>query len=174
MTLEEELAAFAAEPPAPPPPPKAKPTPAPAPKPKSKVPETIRTIIEQCGGMGLRGAFVYVGAQEFSYKCPNVRGECRGSPSNITEHGLVDYGVGLTFRVNGKRGANWRMMIAYEPDDTYSVYLWRRAYPKEEEKGLRGVVLESADDVYCDTIKSVVEQMYDRAIKEHNDGFIPC
>jgi hypothetical protein len=168
------LAAFASgEAPPPPPPPKAKSAPAPAPK-KSEVPDTIRTIIEQCGGMGLRGAFVYVGAQEFNYKCPNVRGECRGSRSEVTKEGLVDYGVGLTFKVNGKRGANWRMMIAYEPDDTYSVYLWRRAYPKDEEKGLRGNVIDVLNDVYCDTLKGVVEQMYDRAIKEHNDGFIPC
>jgi hypothetical protein len=166
MSLEEELAAFAAEPPPP------KPNPAQPPKP-SGPPYTIRTIIEQCGGMGLRGAFVYIGASQFSYKCPDVETECRGHRSSVTKEGLVDYGVGLTFRVNGKRGAGWRMMIAYEPDDTYSVYLWRRAKPTEEKAGRRGVVIGSYDDVYCDMLKEVVEQMYDRAIKEHNDGFIP-
>ncbi len=170
MSLEEELAAFVAGSPPPPPP---KPKPAPASNP-SGPPYTIRTIIEQCGGMGLRGAFVYIGASRFTYKCDDVESECRpGTRSSVTKEGLVDYEVGLTVKVNGKRGAGWHMMIAYEPDDTYSVYLWRRAYPNEEAKGLRGVVLNQCDDVYCDTLKEVVEKMYDRAIKEHNDGFIP-
>ena len=34
------------------------------------------------------------------------------------------------------------------------------------------MVLACVRDVYCDTLQSVIEQVYDRAIKEHNEGFI--
>jgi hypothetical protein len=35
----------------------------------------------------------------------------------------VDFEVGVRLRVNGRRGRNWLMVIAYEPDDTYTVWL---------------------------------------------------
>jgi hypothetical protein len=35
----------------------------------ASVPETIRTIIDQAGGLGLRGAFTYIGAHNFRYRC---------------------------------------------------------------------------------------------------------
>jgi hypothetical protein len=93
--------------------------------------------------------------------------------SFVRPDGLVDWDVGLCFRVNGRRKQDWRIMVAYEPSDTYTVYLWRTAKPTEERAGLRGVVINRLDDVYGEDLKGVVEQMYDRAIKEHNGGFIP-
>lgn len=175
MSLEEELAAFAEGPPPPrAPEPKAAPPPPLKPKESKELPYTIRTIIAQCGGMGLRGAFTYVGAHQFTFKCPQREGECRSSyRSKVTDEGLVDYDVGLTFRVNGRPTQGWRTMIVYEPDDTYSVWLWRRTKPTELKAGKGGVVIDNCGDVYFDSLKEVVERMYDRAIKEHNDGFIP-
>ena len=35
------------------------------------------------------------------------------------------------------------------------------------------MVLAHHEDVYCDTLQSVIEQTYDRAIQDHNDSFIP-
>lgn len=138
------------------------------------VPYTIRTIIEQMGGRGLRGALVYCGAHQLTYKCPPVEREARpGRSSTVTPEGLLDYEVGLTFRVNGKQRQHWTMLVAYEPDDTYSVYLWRKATPGEQKRGIYGAVLDRCDDVYWEDLKDVVEGMYDSAIKEHNGGFIP-
>lgn len=34
--------------------------------------------------------------------------------------GCVDFEVGVKLKVNGKRGKAWTMVIAYEPDDTYT------------------------------------------------------
>lgn len=136
-------------------------------------PYTIRTIIEQLGGTGLRGALMYVGAHSLVYKCSEMEGECR--PYHRSEYVTVeDMGacvaadVFLKFKVNGKRGQCWYQVIAYEPDDTYSVWLMRG------DRKVTGtdVIIECARDVYCDSLKDVVEHMYDRAIKERNGGFI--
>ena len=137
-------------------------------------PYTIRTIIQQMGGLGVNGAPAYVGAHQFSYKCPPSESEYRSSyPSRATPEGQLDYDVGLTFLVNGKRGQHWTMLVAYEPDDTYSVWLWRRATAVEQARGRLGVVLSRKDEVYCDTLKETIERMYDEAIRQHCGGFIP-
>ena len=36
-----------------------------------------------------------------------------------------------------------------------------------------GEVLDTRENVYCDQLQEIVEQMYDRAIKNYNGGFIP-
>jgi hypothetical protein len=134
-------------------------------------PDTIQAIIAQAGGLGLRGAFVYVGASAFSYRCAEPVGEYRSSRLSrlVSENGLalVEYEVGLQCRVNGKRGRAWTVIIAYEPDDTYTVWL------VEGRRGPGSMVLACQRDVYCDTLQSVIEAAYDRAIHEHNQGFIP-
>jgi hypothetical protein len=137
------------------------------------IPETIRTIIAQAGGLGLRGAFTYIGAQKFRYRCAQSEGEYRSAyHSRLTSEGgppRVDFDVGLEFHVNGNPGSDWIHVIAYEPDDTYSVWLVEgHAYRKAAT-----MVLACVRDVYCDTLQSVIEQTYDRAIAEHNQGFIP-
>ena len=133
-------------------------------------PLTINTIVAQLGS-GIRGALCYVGAHGFSYECPpghevSVRPD---RTSSIAPNGLVDYGVGLAFKVNGPPRAGWKMIVTYEPDDTYSVYMTRP--PKKivefNRQGLLGVVTDQASDVYCDNLKEVVENMYDRALKKY-------
>ena len=42
------------------------------------LPETVQAIIAQAGGLGLRGAFVCIGASAFSYRCAEAVGECAG------------------------------------------------------------------------------------------------
>ncbi|MCZ7636695.1 MAG: hypothetical protein M5U12_12090 [Verrucomicrobia bacterium] len=137
------------------------------------LPETVQAIIAQAGGLGLHGAFTYIGAQTFSYRCAERVGEYRSSrPSRlVSEAGqaFVEYEVGLQCRVNGKRGRRWTLIIAYEPDDTYTVWL------VEGHRGRQAgsMVLACDRDVYCDTLKGVIEAVYERAIREHNGGFIP-
>ncbi|MCL4180470.1 MAG: hypothetical protein KJ072_22335, partial [Verrucomicrobia bacterium] len=129
--------------------------------------------IAQAGGLGLAGAFTYVGANQFTYRCAEAEGEYRSSrPSRLVSEpglGFVDYEVGLQARVNGKRGRAWTLIIAYEPDDTYTVWLveaWRG-------RKADSMVLACHRDVYCDTLQSVIESTYDEAIREHNGGWIP-
>jgi hypothetical protein len=139
----------------------------------SSIPETIRTILAQAGGHGLSGAFTYVGASQFTYRCSEVEGEYRSSrPSRMLSEaglGFIDYEVGLQCRVNGKRGHAWTLIVAYEPNDTYTVWLvegWR-------ERKADSMVLACHREVYCDMLQAVIEQAYDHAIIEHNGGFIP-
>ncbi|MBE7504440.1 MAG: hypothetical protein HS113_29940 [Verrucomicrobiales bacterium] len=139
----------------------------------ASLPETVQTIIAQAGGLGLQGAFTYIGARAFSYRCAEMVGEYRSSrPSRLKSEGgesFIDYEVGLECRVNGKPGRRWTLIIAYEPDDTYTVWL------VEGHRGRQpgSMVLACERDVYCDTLKSVIEAVYDRAISDHNGGFIP-
>ncbi|HOW68823.1 MAG TPA: hypothetical protein P5186_29385 [Candidatus Paceibacterota bacterium] len=137
------------------------------------LPDTIRTIIAQAWGHSLRSAFIYVGTYDYSYRCAELHGEYRsGRPSRLVTGqagGYVDYEVGLQCQVNGKRGKAWTLIIAYEPDDTYTVWL----IEGHRERSAESMVLARVEDVYCDTLQSVIESVYDRAIQEHNDGFIP-
>jgi hypothetical protein len=137
------------------------------------LPDTIRTIIAQAGGHSLRGAFVYIGAYDHSYRCAELHGEYRsGRPSRLVadnRRGYVDYEVGLQCQVNGKRGKAGTLIIAYEPNDTYTVWL----VEGHRERSADSMVLARVEDVYCDTLQSVIEAAYDRAIHEHNHGFIP-
>ena len=137
------------------------------------IPETIRTIISQAGGLGLRGAFTYIGAHGFRYRCARSEGEYRSAySSRLTSEGgppRVDFDVGLGARVNGKPGRAWTLIIAYEPNDVYSVWLVEGHVGRKSGS----MVMACVREVYCDTLQSVIESAYDRAIAEHNQGFIP-
>lgn len=137
------------------------------------LPETVQAIIAQAGGLGLRGAFTYIGASAFSYRCAEALGEYRSSrPSRLVSEGgppHVEYEVGLQCHVNGKPGHRWTLIIAYEPDDTYTVWL----VEDHAERKPDTMVLACQRDVYCDTLQGVIEAVYDRAIQEHNQGIIP-
>ena len=137
------------------------------------LPDTIQAIVLQAGGLGLRGAFVYVGAHHLTYRCPEPVGEYRSSrPSRLTSEagvGFVEYEVGLQCHVNGKRGHRWTLVIAYEPNDTYTVWLVEGHRGRKPDT----MVLACQRDVYCDTLQGVIEAVYDRAIQEHNQGFVP-
>jgi hypothetical protein len=137
------------------------------------LPETIQAIIAQAGGLGLHGAFVYIGATHFIYRCAEMHGEFRSSrPSRlVTSEGLgfIEYEVGLQCRVNWKRGKAWTLIIAYEPDDTYTVWLVEGHQQRQPES----MVLACQEDVYCDTLQTVIEAIYDQAIWKHNGEVIP-
>ena len=129
------------------------------------LPETVQAIIAQAGGLGLRGAF--------TYHCAEPHGEYRSSrPSRLVSEGgqaFVDYEVGLQCRVNGKPSHAWTLIVAYEPADVYTVWL----VEGHRERKASEMVLACQRDVYCDTLQSVIEAVYDRAIRDHNQGFIP-
>jgi hypothetical protein len=137
------------------------------------LPDTIQAILAQAGGLGLTGAFVYVGADHFTYRCAQRHGEYRSSrPSRLVSEGgppRVEYEVGLQCRVNGKTGHRWTLIIAYEPTDVYTVWLVEGHAARTADT----MVLACHRDVYCDTLQGVIEAAYDRAIQEHNGGFIP-
>lgn len=99
--------------------------------------------IAQLGGRGIYGALVYIGTRHI------IKGE--------------DY-VGLI--VNGKIGYRWMIKITLHPSDTYIVELL-------VSLGSSLRTLDKLHNVYCDDLKTVVEQMYDEAIRKHNKGIIP-
>lgn len=142
------------------------------------IPQTIQSIQQQLGH-GLTGAMVYVGASHPTYLCKHEYG---GAESKVLENGMIDAPVSLSFKVNGKRGQGWRIFISLEPSDTYTVRLWKSIKTSlkktckllQEKKIIPvGEVLDTATDIYCDQLQECVEGMYDRAIKAHNQGFIP-
>lgn len=151
----------------------AQPASAPAPSGREVVkpkPYTIRTIIEQLGGAGISGALVYCGADQakLRWKCPQADGEYRGH-SDGCEAMLacpldMPESVGIEFPVNGKDGEDWHMAVTYECNDTYTVRLFT--------KSPAVTFIETFEDAYGDNLKDVVENMYDRAIKNRNEGFI--
>ncbi len=54
----------------------------------AKVPDTVQAIIAQAGGLGMRGAFVYVGARNVTYRCSDPIGESRSNrPSRLVSEG---------------------------------------------------------------------------------------
>ena len=69
----------------------------------------------------------------------------------------------------GKLGRAWTLIIAYEPNDTYTIWLVERHRGRKPDS----MVLACERDVYCDTLQGVIKAVYDRAIREHNQGFIP-
>ncbi|MCA1997017.1 MAG: hypothetical protein LDL56_07300 [Armatimonadetes bacterium] len=77
--------------------------------------------------------------------------------------------MGLQFRVNGRRGWVWTMTVAYEPDDTYTVWL---TAGRRVDGILQLNELSCERDVYCDELQGTVEAVYDAAIQTHNGGFI--
>jgi hypothetical protein len=127
-------------------------------------PYSIQNIMEQLRH-GMVGALDYVGGHELFFNHPpNGRDhECRSSfHSHIGESGRLKYEVGLSFRVNGKTGENWRMTVAYEPDDTYSVWLLRDATRRHLSMP---DVLAGMDQVSSDDLQHAVESIYDGAMK---------
>ena len=139
--------------------------------PKS-LPETIRTITEQAGGLGLHGAFTYMGASKFVYRCAQSEGECRsGRPSCLKTEGtttFVVFKVGLSCKVNGKSSRSGSLIITCEPDDTYTVWL----FEGHAQRRADSMILACHSDVYCDTLKTIVGWGDDEAIQEHYGGFI--
>ena len=139
------------------------------------IPYTIETIREQLG-RGLRGAPVYVGTRSMSYSHPDRDrdGECHPHrPSSVDIRGMIDVEVGLTLKVNGTPDRDWTIIVSYEADDTYTVYLWQACIGSDAEAGKFGEVIAKREMVFCMDLQRVVEEMYNDAIRTHNGGFIP-
>lgn len=103
----------------------------------------LHETINQLGGTGLHGALVYMGTRQI------IKGK--------------DY-VGLV--VNGKPGYRWMIKITLDFSDTYIVELLASRGDKTKQ-------LTHQENVYCDELQGIVEQMYDKAIKEYNKSVIP-
>lgn len=120
---------------------------------------------------GTVGALDYVGGRELFFNHPpdGRDHECRSSfRSEIAENGRLKYEVGLSFRVNGMPGENWRITIAYEPDDTYTVWLLCDFAPRQQSLPQ---VLASVDQVRGDGLQQAIESIYDDAMK--TSEFLP-
>ena len=138
-------------------------------------PHVIETIRQQIG-TGISGGLAYVGADKLAYVYPKgaprdceYRPDCPSVVDPAT--GALKAEISLTFKVN----ATWTVVIAvaYEPDDTYTVRMFRLRSPRERMDGGPVVeVISERADVYCDELQGVVERMYDDYIREHQNGFI--
>ena len=130
------------------------------------LPQTIAVMLQQLRfDRYLSSATTLVGAPlaQIGYRHPAEGRECetRGNRSEFVG-GRVHFTVGLEFPVNGKPGEDWRMCVAYEGDDTYSVWIW----------GNEGEI-DHAAGVYNSDLHRVVVDLYDEAIRTRNGGFIP-
>lgn len=137
-------------------------------------PYTIQCILDQVG-QGLDGGIVYCGGRNLLMTFPldgNRAEECRPErESTVTPFGMIDTPVSLRFRVNARRDV--RVVISYEPDDTYTVRLWRaHKLARRMKDGVMGEVLREQRDVYCDMLQEVVERFYDGYIREYQKGTI--
>ncbi|MCZ7641418.1 MAG: hypothetical protein M5U12_38350 [Verrucomicrobia bacterium] len=82
---------------------------------------------------------------------------------------LVDYEVGLQCRVNGEAwpvDAHHRLRTQRHLHGVWLVEGHQSRQPGSMVRNLR-------QDVYCDALQSVIEAVYDRAINDHNNRFIP-
>lgn len=126
----------------------------------NQLPQFAQDIYNQLNGGKLNGAITYCGGREVRYgpfnsQYPQVEPD---------EHGRFDFSNCLRFRPNTSRRT--LIIIAIQPLDTYTVWLWR------EKADRTGEILERQDEVYCDDLQQVVERMYDAYIKTHQKGFI--
>lgn len=107
--------------------------------------------IAQLGGRGLSGALVYTGTTKMYMVDANKDG----------------YKEAMWFKVNGKRGWQTFIEVKLEPSDTYTVTLMNKRGAKPHK------IRNTKEDVYCDELKTVFEEMYDKHMREFNNGFIP-
>jgi len=141
----------------------------------SNLPYTIKTIFEQ-----MNISYMRVGGSKFGFNLKNTNyndvelqeDSCYPEKdSSVSDSGRVQMDVGLYFRVNTTRKIF--MYVAYESDDTYTVYMWRPYSPMEFVKTNKfGKVLDERHGIYCDELAGTIEAIYDKYINEHQQGFI--
>jgi hypothetical protein len=134
-------------------------------------PYSIQNIMEQLRH-GMVGALDYVGGHELFFNHPPTGRdhECRSTfRSHLGENGKLKYEVGLSFRVNGKQGESWQMTVAYEPDDTYTVWLMRDSARRQLSMP---EALASLGRVSSDDLQHAVESIYDEAIKARKRNIV--
>lgn len=126
----------------------------------SQLPQFAQDIYDQLNGGKIYGAITYCGGREVRYgpfnpAYPQVEPD---------EHSLFDFANCLRFRPNTRRKT--LVIIAIQPDDTYTVWFWR------EKKDHTGEIITRSDGVYCDTLQTVVERLYDDYIRQYQKGWI--
>lgn len=124
-------------------------------------------------GHGMVGALDYVGGHELFFNHPACGRDhqCHSSfHSYVGENGRLKYEVGLTFRVRARPGENWRMTVAYEPDDSYTVWLMRDAGPQPLSMS---EVLTTRGEINSDDLQDAVESIYDAAVKTSERDLVP-
>lgn len=139
------------------------------------MPYTIKTIFDQMNISYMRVGGSKLGFNMYNPKYDAVElqeASCYPEKhSSVGDGGRVQMAVGLYFRVNTTRKIY--MYVAYEPDDTYTVYLWQENPTKKFLKtGQLGTVLDERHCVYCDELAATIEAIYDKYINEHQQGFI--
>jgi hypothetical protein len=142
--------------------------------PKGNYGPQVEAIFYCLGGVGLNSACGWCGGHQFSFK---ERRNADGTPdlgypdpSKVDDTG-VHYQTGVQFKVNGKTGQTWSMIISYEPNDTFTARLcWVYGPAKRLETGKWGEVMAEATDLQDDNLQDVVEQMYDQEITARNGG----
>ena len=96
----------------------------------------------------------------------NLEDASQWKPSETGKGGTIRYDYGIGFSLAGRANKH-KIIVALEPNDTYTVYVWRPATVKEA--GI-GVVLEKVEDVYADNLYSVLERRY----RQYVDGVVPA
>jgi hypothetical protein len=82
--------------------------------------------------------------------------------------GLIESNQFLTWRCNIP--GFWRIHIAYDASDTYTVRMWRALDPLISKAV--GEVVEEFDNVYFPDLRRLVDLIYDHACDKYNDGAI--
>src|SRR3990172_5872307 len=84
----------------------------------------IEQIIDQMGGRGVRGALGYIGASEIAYHCR--KDDSKPVNSTVDDHGLIEFEIGLMFRVNGKEREAWKRYGGLQQWASPSQSTWKR------------------------------------------------
>lgn len=106
--------------------------------------------INQLGGRGFTSALAYTGTSSV-IELPSRNAIC--------------------FKVNGRRNYQTYIEVQLAPNDTYTVkVLSKKGSSKSGEPTL---TLNTQNEVYCDELQDVFEQMYDNHMNKVSNGFIP-
>lgn len=106
-------------------------------------PINVEETIAQLGGRGHGGALAYTGTRRIK----------------LSETKLRLY-------VNGRPAWSYYISITVNFDDLYDIEVW----------GTRGntkKLLGETSDLYFDDLQGAVERLYNRVMRETNDGWIP-
>ena len=129
------------------------------------LPWRIQAIIDQMGGRGMNGALLYTGATGLTFK--DATPERTPTASYFDkETGAIHFDVGLMFKVNMRHGQTWKVVVALDPGDTYSVYLLHVAGIKTFTLTCKlSDLADSYTGVYADMLQDIVETVYDNQLQ---------
>ena len=134
------------------------------------LPWRIQAMINQMGGRGFNGALLYTGASQLTFKDDDPDRTPTASRFD-KETGAIHFDVGLMFKVNMRHGQTWKVVVALDPGDTYSVYLLHVAGIKTFTLTCKlSDLADSYTGVYAEMLQDIVQTIYD---KELGSGGIP-